>query len=158
TGSVSQPDRKGKPLAVNGTHTYKVAGTFTVYVLILDDDGLPALALSTATVSASGSRGPGGGAQAPGKRPTDAQPLGTDPLLGLNGTQRWVGQDLHLDAILPGFTPEGVALLATASRSGQSGRSSLRDDTYWQLLDQQGANRITDPNGWAANELVLAVD
>jgi hypothetical protein len=150
-GTITQPGPRGGPFFVDATHTYNVAGIFTVSVLITDPSGATALALSPATVTAKGG---GGNAQVPGKQPPDALLQGIEPPLGMNGVSGPTGQTTER-AGNPPNGEEWAALLATASASAI--KPSQRNDAYWELLHQQPGDRITDPSDWASYELAAAV-
>jgi len=133
-GNVTQPGGPGTPFFVDATHTYTQTGTFMVHVRIFNEIGGFGETFSTATVGT-----PGGDAR--------ASTLGSNPL--------------HLQVVEQGTTLTTAASATVAmpvqrgAREG-SGPSNRAEDLYWQRLGRE--ERISDPNGWAANELASALE
>jgi hypothetical protein len=143
-GRVTQPDGPGTPFFVDANHSYNQTGTFTVHVRIFDEAGASAETFSTATVTSGASpRAPGNGG---------AGPLGRELLVAINGVPASAGQQLQRGTIKASATP-----LIASSASLQAGQPGSAD-LYWQFLYRWREDRITDPNGWAAHELMLALE
>jgi Legume lectin domain len=142
TGTVTQPGGPGSPFLVDFTHTYNLTGTFTTDVKITDVDGAVGEAFGTATVTSP----------AAPQSPRGSRRSGELFLVPANGMLS--GQE----AKMPTPSAASTASLAQLSGSIQSGPTRRGDDNYWRDPYHQRGNEITDPSGWAAYELALALE
>lgn len=157
TGTITQPGGPGTPFLVDFIHTYNDADKFTVHVKIADVDGAVAESFSTATVSAAAPpRRSGAGRKGPGESfvvPAYAIPLETDQLLPANEGQRKEWLLLQEEATAPSRNAVSAAWASTVPPQ----RSRQESDTFWRIPSARRGDAGTDPDGWAAYELALAL-
>jgi hypothetical protein len=143
-GRVTQPGGPGTTFFVDATHAYSSTGTFTVHVRIFDEAGAFAETFSTATVVSGAA--PGGAARSGG----GTRGIGAAPVAA-------VGQQFQAGTFQVSSNAALAVLPIQSSTSLRTGRTSPADDMYWQVLSQQRGDGLTDPNGWIANELAVAL-
>jgi hypothetical protein len=161
TATVTQPGGPGTPFLVDFTHTYSNAGTFTVQVMISDVDGAVAATSSTPTVTSPAARAipPGGRNNLGMPFPLSAfgMVLGEEQLLSANGKAQKADPQPMNTATTPGPNGPGTPFPAQVSNPLESRRQVRGSDTYWRDLYWQQREQASDPNGWAAHELALAL-
>jgi hypothetical protein len=167
TGGLDLPDPSDYLAAIDwgdGTTsdgTISNAGTFTVQVMISDVDGAVAATSSTATVTSPAARAipPGGRNNLGMPFPLSAfgMVLGEEQLLSANGKAQKADPQPMNTATTPGPNGPGTPFPAQVSNPLESRRQVRGSDTYWRDLYWQQREQASDPNGWAAHELALAL-
>jgi hypothetical protein len=134
----------GGVFQVSGTNTYAQTGIYLVTVTVLEQGGASTTINSTAIVGSSSRQAAGNGG---------THTLGQENFLATNAAQPSTGPEHHSGTITtsPDAGSTTPLLLSPASMQATSA------DLYWQLLSRSNGDSTIDPNGWAAQDLTLAL-
>jgi hypothetical protein len=152
-GHITEPGGPGWPFIVGFSHTYQHPGVYPLFVIITGKGATYIIPNSKATVTAGG-----GGATDPGQSPNGpAEAIFLTMTSPQETSFPQVGTGLSIaPAAVPGANT-GLKVRLTSPSATVQAIAPAANDAYWESLHLLRGHRVTDPNGWAVDHLVLAL-